>query len=46
MEIELPHVVVYETPRTVPVADVIDSLRGALAITAEIGPVLENLIPG
>ncbi len=46
METSLPHEIVYDTPALVPVADIIESLRGTLQITREIGPILEALIPG
>ena len=46
METSLPHEIVYDTPGPVPVVDIIESLRGALRLTEEIGPLLEGLIPG
>jgi|GEM_PF-6008143 hypothetical protein len=46
MEGRLPHQVIYDTPNSVPIADVIDSLRGTMIIAQEIGPLLEILIPG
>ncbi len=46
MEASLPHEIVYDTAGPVPVADIIESLRGALRLTEEIGPLLEGLIPG
>lgn len=46
MEANLPHEVIYDTPQPVPIADVIESLRGTMLIAQDIGPLLEVLIPG
>jgi hypothetical protein len=46
MEVRLPHEVIYDTPRPVPVADIIDSLQGTLQLSQEIGPILQVLMPG
>lgn len=46
MEAILPHEIIYDTPRSVPVADIVESLLGTLQLSREIGPLLEQLIPG
>lgn len=46
MEIEIPHEIIYETPATVPVADVIDSLIGTDRAARELKDILEGCIDG
>ena len=46
MRFELGHTIEYDTPLPVPITDVIASLRGAVAISEEIGPLLEIFYPG
>jgi hypothetical protein len=46
MEVRFPHTILYDIPKDVPVADVIDSLLGAERILLDIGPLLERLVPG
>jgi hypothetical protein len=46
MEIHVPHQITYETRADVPVSEVADSLLGAERLLLEIGPFLEEIIPG
>ncbi|MCI0430424.1 MAG: hypothetical protein L0210_07780 [Rhodospirillales bacterium] len=46
MEIRIPHQVVYETPDAVPVADVIESLRGVQQLFDQMPPLLEGCFRG
>lgn len=46
MQSRLPFQVIYETPESVPVSDIIESLRGTMMLAQEIKPLLELLIPG
>jgi len=46
MEIRVPHQIIYNTQTDVPVSEVVDSLLGAERLLIEIGPFLEEIIPG
>jgi hypothetical protein len=46
MEIRVPHQITYETQADVPVSDVVDSLLGSERLLIELGPFLEDIIPG